>query len=381
MRFEDLALELIERVYAAAEDPRQWDGFLARLAEGTGATVTGFIFEDFGSHRATVHATTGIDPVMVRQYEEYYARKNAWFAAAGFRLPVGTVVQSEELLPDEELRKTEYYNDFLRKIDSHHGLAATLLHDEKFLSHLSLLRPRRAGPFDREVRPLLLLLLPHLKRALQLHRQIAGLRSDSEAAIEVLDRVPAGVILFDRDGRPVLVNRTAREILDSNDGLTLQPGGLAAAVPAESAVLDRLLQDAIEIAAGRSIFCDSGGTLAVSRLSSRRSFLVFVTPLRPGRAKAPDPRPAAAVFITDPERKVHANGTLRRLYRFTPTEAEIAEKLIQGESLEQAAEELEITLNTARTHLKHLFTKTDTHRHRELLRVLLLACSNLPPAA
>jgi DNA-binding CsgD family transcriptional regulator/PAS domain-containing protein len=380
MRFEDLALELIERVYAAAEDPRQWDGFLARLAEGTGATVTGFIFEDFGSHRASVHATTGIDPEMVRQYEEYYARKNAWFAAAGFRLPTG-VVQSEELLPNEDLRKTEYYNDFLRKIDSHHGLAATLLHDEKFLSHLSLLRPRRAGPFDREVRPLLLLLLPHLKRALQLHRQIAGLRSDREAAIEVLDRVPAGVILFDRDGRPVLVNRTGREILDSNDGLILQPGGLAAAAAAESAVLDRLLRDAIEIAAGRSMLSDSGGTLAVSRPSSRRPFLVFVTPLRPGRAKAPDPRPAAALFITDPERKVHANGTLRRLYRFTPTEAEIADKLIQGESLEQAADELEITLNTARTHLKHLFTKTETNRHRELVRVLLLACANLPPAA
>lgn len=56
---------------------------------------------------------------------------------------------------------------------------------------------------------------------------------------------------------------------------------------------------------------------------------------------------------------------------FTPAESRVAVKLMEGESVEEAAGELDISLNTARTHVKRLFEKTETHRHRELLRVLL----------
>lgn len=381
MGFEDLALELIDRIYAAAENPQLWDSFLERLAVVVGATVTGFIFEDLESHRSRVHSTLGVPPDLVRQYEEYYASHNAWIAAAGFRLPEGEVLTGTDLLSDADLQKSEYYNDFLRRIDAHHVLTATLLGEKKRLSMVSLLRPKRAGPFGDRSIELLRLLVPHLKRALQLHRRMAGLKSEREAAVEVLDRVPAGVILLDRKGRPVLVNRAGRDILESSDGLSLTRDGLAAAASEEATVLRRLVHDAIEIATGRSVLCDSSGTLAVSRPSLRRPYLVFVTPLRSKPPEA-DLRPAAAVFVTDPERRVPANGPLfKSVYRFTPAEAAVALRLIQGESIEQAAENLEITVNTARTHLKRLFAKTDTNRHRELVRVLLLACANLPPAA
>jgi DNA-binding CsgD family transcriptional regulator len=37
----------------------------------------------------------------------------------------------------------------------------------------------------------------------------------------------------------------------------------------------------------------------------------------------------------------------------------------------EAAEDLHVSVNTARTHVKRMVEKTDTHRHRELLRLLL----------
>ena len=40
-------------------------------------------------------------------------------------------------------------------------------------------------------------------------------------------------------------------------------------------------------------------------------------------------------------------------------------------TISEVADELEITLNTARTHLKQVFEKTGTKRQAELVRLLL----------
>jgi DNA-binding CsgD family transcriptional regulator len=55
----------------------------------------------------------------------------------------------------------------------------------------------------------------------------------------------------------------------------------------------------------------------------------------------------------------------------------MAAKLLQGESVEEAAEDLHVSVNTARTHVKSMFDKTDTHRHRELLRILLSGVASI----
>jgi DNA-binding CsgD family transcriptional regulator len=238
------------------------------------------------------------------------------------------------------------------------------------MSHISILRPNRRGEFDRSEVRLLRSLTPHLQRALQLHTRIVELRAEREAIAETLDRVPVGIVLLDRSGKTLLVNRAASEIFASKDGLTLKSEGLAAATNAETVALRRLISGAA--ATANRAGTESGGVMVVSRPSMRRPFSVFVTPLTARDSAFADVRPAVAVFLTDPERKLETDdGVLRCLYGFTPAEAHVAAKLMQGESAEEAAEELHVSLNTARTHIKRLFEKTDTHRHRELLRVLL----------
>jgi DNA-binding CsgD family transcriptional regulator len=63
---------------------------------------------------------------------------------------------------------------------------------------------------------------------------------------------------------------------------------------------------------------------------------------------------------------------LSSLYGLTRGEAVLAARLVQGKSIEQAAEELFISAHTARTHLKRIFMKTDTHRQTELVVRMLL---------
>ena len=84
------------------------------------------------------------------------------------------------------------------------------------------------------------------------------------------------------------------------------------------------------------------------------------------------------IFITDPEAQSEAPAeVLQSLYGLTPAEAKLAALLAQGKSLTEAATELHVTQNTARTHLKHIFQKTGVNRQSELVKLILNSPASL----
>jgi DNA-binding CsgD family transcriptional regulator len=64
--------------------------------------------------------------------------------------------------------------------------------------------------------------------------------------------------------------------------------------------------------------------------------------------------------------------TLQHLYGLTPMQADIASALFEGLALEQVSARLQITDNTARSHLKGVFKKCAVRSQAQLLRLLAL---------
>lgn len=182
-----------------------------------------------------------------------------------------------------------------------------------------------------------------------------------EAAAAALDRLHLGVALVDSEGRVVATNRSAREIFDERDGIELRSSTLCVADPSAGRRLRAFLGagDAGPL---------RGGALAVPRKPPRGPLTLLIAPLggRSGRTAV-----VKAVFISCRERGPETGEELRRLYDLTPSESGLTSLLVQGLSLKEAAAELGITENTARTHLKRIFDKTGTHRQGELVGLLL----------
>lgn len=59
-----------------------------------------------------------------------------------------------------------------------------------------------------------------------------------------------------------------------------------------------------------------------------------------------------------------------RLYAFTPAETRVLEALLEGRTIGSAARTLGIGESTVKTHLQHMFDKTDTRRQIDLVRLL-----------
>ena len=358
---ERTAMSLIGQLYEAAQDAALWPAFLDGLAQALGATVTAFVSASLREGRPSLPAGNPLEVVLSRCLDRSRAERGPFFEVVTDR--------SMPAIPDAAQKSA--YEALLRNLKAEHLLAVVFVSAENRLSWLAVLRPGRAGAFDEEEISLLESAAPHIQRALSLHATLAHGRCERTALLEALDGVPAGILLLDRQGRPLVVNRAASEILAAKDGLTLTPEGLAASTAEATRDLRRLISETA-LADPQS---SSSRVFAMPRPSERRSYSVLVKGVSSGRAAPGCRRPSVAVFLTDPDRRVRADEeVLQSLYGFTPAESRVAAELVEGESVEEAARDLDVSLNTARTHMKRLFEKTDTHRHRDLVRLLL--CSS-----
>lgn len=116
-----------------------------------------------------------IDPAYQREYEQHYSRINVWMRRAGVQWEGGRVYSGQSICSDAEVERSEYYNDYLRRLDLFHACGATIRKDAQTVSAIFSLRPRRMGAWGRELDDLFQPLLPHLQRAVELHRRLSSL--------------------------------------------------------------------------------------------------------------------------------------------------------------------------------------------------------------
>jgi DNA-binding CsgD family transcriptional regulator len=77
------------------------------------------------------------------------------------------------------------------------------------------------------------------------------------------------------------------------------------------------------------------------------------------------------VLITDLDPSTgFRTSRLRDVFHLTNAEAKLAARLAGGEDIDAAAAALGVTRQTARSQLKSIFGKTDTHRQAELVALL-----------
>ena len=89
-------------------------------------------------------------------------------------------------------------------------------------------------------------------------------------------------------------------------------------------------------------------------------------------------QPAAILFDTDPDRqrgiRVDAFG---RRFLLTPAEVRVVEEVIKGNGADAVATRLGIGLATVRTHMRHIFEKTGTHRQAEVVGLVMRSQTTL----
>jgi DNA-binding CsgD family transcriptional regulator/PAS domain-containing protein len=359
--------DLISGFYDANMDARPWPEILSKLRAAIHADVCFVTQHDFNRQSGRFEHWADIDTLYVSAYADLYAAENPWVRDPDRFSKPGVVWTSQDLLPDAQLVDSDFYRYWLRPQELFHHLFGVIDADQGRSQLVVFGRSYNKGAFWQDDAAMLRRLLPAMRLGLR-----AGQRFQRECAVQkialgTLDAMPIGVVLLNREGGIAAANRTAREIIDSDDGLFIGSGGLG-----------------LKLAGGRVRFRDyiAGGpgraadqvseliAIPVPRPSGRRPLTVIAVPVRHVPEGIGDAL-AAVVFVGDPERPVDIDPRmLTRLYGLSRAEARVAAILATGKRLEQVAESLGLTYETVRKHLKQIFAKSGTERQAELIRTV-----------
>ena len=368
-------LALIPEIYGAVGDDLKWIKVISRLTELGGFHAGHIFFQDLKSNQVGWVGNAGLSTDDGRRYGEHYAAINPFLKGQGLRFKPGQVFTREMVIDTPSLVRTEFYNDFGAPLGMFDFIGSTLFSQGTGAGRITvfrLFRSQQAEPCGKEEMEYLRLLMPHLLQSIELQAKIQYLENKSAVLLNTLDRVPQAVVLLDAEGKVQILNQKSEAILGRNDGLKISGRELCASSPSENIALRKLIRDAGSNARGRSIE-NPGGNALITRGDMLRHYCLTVTPLPPTAFTGLE-TPAVAVFIADPSDEVAApDARLQVIFRFTPAETRLAQHLMHGMTLPEAAEKIGVSHNTVRTQLRRILEKTETRRQSELMRVLTVA--------
>jgi DNA-binding CsgD family transcriptional regulator/PAS domain-containing protein len=358
---------ILDAIYESAVSHDAWPQALQRLGSLFGCSCVSLVDKNRDNSQSSA-AAWGVDAQSQREYLDVWLERNVlhWHTRVWRQSEVET---DRDVLTRPELLRSDYYNGFMKPRDMLGMLRVATLVDDKSVQILALARPRSAAEYDRADVEQLRALVRHVQRAVTISRQLSESREALSGVSTALEQSATGIVLLSRNGSVTFVNRAARAMIERVAGLRLREGRLSARLRSEDDALQRLIAGAT----GRLDGIENcrGGAIHIAADSGGPPTTLVVGPLQP-RAMTDDRSPAAFVLLSNPD-----SGTsrpawmLRSLYDLSAAEASIAERLMKGETPEEAAAALNIKISTARWHLSSLFRKTDTRRQAELVRLLL----------
>lgn len=369
--------ELLAKLYAAPLEDANWQEFLTLLCEST-ETQIGYLV----CHEKVVNITrllagggVNFDPESLRVYNAHFTHCDPYTGPYNRNPRIG-VIGGDELVPREQLQRTEFFNDMMANFGLNSSTLVPFVSNTSHIGCVTLWRGKRQGEMPKESDKLLQLLIPHLRSALAMSHALQAARERGLLVEAALGATPTAVILLGADRCLLHMNEAAERLARGQDGVRFQRNRLVASDTSRQNRLEALI--ALASAASGAAPAQPGGAISLPRPSGKRPLQALVSPLRLA-TQGQSPSARVLVLITDPEASVDVpREILSVLYGLTSSEVEVANGLLAGLSLEQIAAVREVSWGTVRTQIKSLMHKTGTRRQSELIRLLLSLPKTLP---
>ncbi|MHC4050465.1 helix-turn-helix transcriptional regulator [Bradyrhizobium sp. 25ACV] len=350
--------KVLNRLGEAAVNPEAWRDIMDDICKAVGASAALLLQSDIRTPDVPRTAS-------IAEATELYFRNN-WHlrdprARAFPRMMAGEVVTDVDVMTPEQIRADPMYNELLFP-SGFRWFAGIGFWADSAAWALTIQRTGREGAFEAADKQLLAQLAPRLTETATLATVVG--RAALTAMTDVLDRVRQPALILNREGMVLRTNAAAetgfdneirirerRLILRDKHAMTrldqlisaLRSTPDASAIPASPILIRRTTKPPVVLrilpvdGAARSVFLGARAMLILSNLTPR---------------PAPDP------------------ALIGQAFDLTPAESRLTALLATGASLASASEHLRISRETARNHLKSIFSKTGAHRQSELVTLV-----------
>ncbi|MEL1265836.1 hypothetical protein [Pseudoxanthomonas putridarboris] len=353
---------LLESLYAATLEPQRLEEFCARLAGATGSHIGAIMVQDVHRHGGRLDLVVGADPVEAARYEREFAADNLWVRRSVDQLATGAVLDSDDFVPRGELRRSRYYNEYLRTGDVEQSVALCAHFDGRNVVTATVCRSGRLPAYSARQLELIRQVAPHWVNAYAIMRRLEGLQERVSSLEAALEQTPTAMFALASNLRLLRANASGERLL--SQGVLHCALGRLSIHGWQDVILQQLLSRTLHSGARagdaeRLVLKDGdGNSLALTAhplpppaATGDAALFVFVQPL-------------GAPVLLQLER------ALQQLFGLTEPERRLAVALLRHADLALAAQECGIALSAAQTRLKVVFDKTGERSQPSLMRLL-----------
>jgi DNA-binding CsgD family transcriptional regulator len=280
-------------------------------------------------------------------------------------------------LPYHELREGRVYtlSELLRSDDPAHHFYRTELLAPSGMNVMRMMRfeepggvsgwitvSRREGEFDASDESLIAALAPYLRAALRSFVALERERMNATVANEAISRLNFGWITLDAQGAVAVGFEHGEALLAAG---TMLQRGRAGRLTARDPQVSAAIRAAIADLAG------DPATRPRAVVLSREPWLDMLLVPAQLRPAASGPAPALVAYVhSDSWSSADRCEQLGELFDLIPCEARLALALSRGMTIAEAADELGLTVESARTYSKRIYAKTGARGQPDLLRFI-----------
>ena len=361
---------LVRRVYSAGLDRARWSEFLADLSTLIGRSWIALHGHDTVRNVNLGFLTHNYSPDHHSSYLQHFAARNPWNAQAA-RVPVGAVIHSQILLEPGVLKRTEFYNDWIRPQDDiGTGAGVTLFRDrERFLRLSCNVRFRDLESMEARLLGLLEAIGPHVQASFQLSRRLAGARVGQHYQ-DALQLVPEAALLLDPTGRITFANAAAERLLEGTRAIATADGRIT--LPDQSA------QQALEAALAAVTHGTTSPGAPITIRTDTAPLVAELFPFVSGEAPVKPPLlvlleglPTAILMLrrsTSPLGDALESAAER--YGWSPAETALCRHLLEGGSVRSFSERRGVSFHTARNQMRGVLEKAGVQRQSALVALV-----------
>jgi DNA-binding CsgD family transcriptional regulator/PAS domain-containing protein len=358
--------DTIGAIYDCALDPQKWPDTCRKIADLCESTAGGICVHDMRHTQNDQLFVFGYQPEFLEKLGQNYAQSP--MAASDVVADIGDV--SALSMDCYESLESRFFRDVLEPFGLLDIIWFPALRTGGRMASLHASRRETAPHYRQREIDLLKLPAPHVCRVLAISDALDIRAVRSEMLERTLDGLVAGVFLTARDGRIVYMNAAAERQIKTGNSIRIVNDRIFPTDSATRAALSKAIDEA-----GRED-TDKGTreySLAIPDVEGGPGYVASLLPVERGqRSDILAPFAASvAVFTKDPiQAPLMPGEAFARLYKLTGGELRVLLALAQGLGAKEAAEMLGIGEPTVRTHLQRIFSKTETARQADLVRLL-----------
>ena len=362
---------LLDELYDGPFEPNPFNHFLRTLRELLNLNVACIIMrQPEGNDGGLIFVSSNrVDMTAVDTHDNPYT--DSYYSMDPMAdLPYREVVTLDEVVPDGALEDSEFYRIYLEKSNVRYMAGIDLKDANGERYNVRLCRRKSAGNFTAEERNLLSLLAGHIERSVANGMRLVQMDSERQMHTSAVSGRSIATITLDENCRVLRTNGAADLMLSADDGILVQREMLLTRQPELNEKLKAIMHEMLDAQRREEVV--PAQAMAIQRSSGEADYECLVRAIPVDRYVETRNSPHLMVLINDPANNPTVSmSALMNLYGLTNSEAKISVLLSQGKTLDDVSEELGIARNTARAHLRAIYSKTGVTQQSMLVSLVL----------